>query len=75
MIHLPRSRKRFPPSGAWVPVLLDGKPTARITCPECSECYLLDHEVAANGTVIPSVDCPTKKCTWHVHVVLDGWTP
>lgn len=42
-------------------------------CPECGEIYLLDHEVASDGTVTPSLECPTEGCSFHEMIKLDGW--
>ncbi len=33
------------------------------------------HDIAADGTVKPSIVCPYKPCTWHVHGVLMDWKP
>lgn len=35
------------------------------------------HDIAADGTVTPSIVCPGHRqgCTWHVWGRLDGWTP
>lgn len=42
-----------------------------VVCPGCRERYRLDHDVAADGTVSPSLDCPT--CPFHDHVRLAEW--
>lgn len=34
---------------------------------------LEDHEIADNGEVYPSVDCPVSGCDFHENVILDGW--
>ena len=57
----------------WKRITLDGQETARVTCPECKHEAILDHEIAADGTVTPSLDCPTDGCGFHEHVVLAGW--
>lgn len=51
--------------GRWRPVLLDGERTARIACPSCGTLGLLDHEIAEDGAVSPSVVCPRDGCGWH----------
>jgi len=42
-----------------------------VTCPGCNLKAYLDHDVAADGTVTPSLDCP--ECSFHEHVKLEGW--
>jgi hypothetical protein len=45
-------------------------------CPLCKNAGLLDHQIAADGTVTPSVQCATHGCTFHENgVKLRGWTP
>lgn len=74
VIRLERSSERPPPRGTWLAILIDGVRSARVTCLDCGKSYALDHEIAADGTVTPSVACPTDGCKWHVHIVLDGWS-
>lgn len=45
--------------------------SAVVTCGGCGASMRLDHDVAADGTVSPSLDCPG--CSWHVWGRLDGW--
>lgn len=45
-----------------------------VTCPDCCQNYALDHDVAADGSVTPSLDCPTTTCAWHVYAVLEGFS-
>lgn len=79
------ARKRIPryvpsedadwPQGHYARVVLDGKPTAVMCCPGCGiKSYMSDHDIAADGTVNPSVGCP-KDCGYHEFVVLEDWTP
>jgi hypothetical protein len=42
-----------------------------VRCPN-GHIGVLDHEIADDGTVTPSVQCP--RCSWHESVKLDGWT-
>jgi uncharacterized Zn finger protein len=42
-----------------------------VTCPDCGVEGRLDHDVAEDGTVTPSLDCPS--CAFHEHVKLKGW--
>jgi predicted RNase H-like nuclease (RuvC/YqgF family) len=39
----------------------------------CGLGYSLDHDIASDGTVTPSLVCPTIGCTWHVNARLEGW--
>ena len=45
----------------------------KVTCPFCGIEYALDHEIAADGVVTPSLDCPTEDCDFHYIVQLVGW--
>ncbi len=45
-----------------------------IKCPKCGRIGMLDHDVADDGTVSPSLDCPSEGCAFHEHVKLRGWT-
>ncbi len=60
-------------AGEWHPVIVDGKPSARMACPGCgANGSLADHEIDAAGNVTPSVDC--TECAYHeTGVVLEGW--
>ena len=51
------------------------KPGVLVSCPKCGCVALLDHEVAADGTVKPSVVCPKEGCGFHDSVRLIGWQP
>ena len=74
-VHLPRGEGHLEP-GTWKGVV-GGMPQAMIRCPECHRRESLGaaHQVDDDGAVTPSVDCPYDDCTWHVHIVLDGWIP
>lgn len=64
-------------SGTWGlhPLLKYGsKDVVLIRCPNCGKTGILDHDVDDDGTVQPSVECPTKGCDFHEHVRLLGWT-
>jgi hypothetical protein len=64
------------PSDKWSKVVINGKVEVRLTCPLCGLQSLLDHEIAADGTVTPSVVCPGgTSCTWHEVIKLEGWKP
>ena len=48
--------------------------TAAFVCPICGTlAMLIDHEIAPDGTVTPSVVCPTEGCDFHEFVRLEGW--
>jgi hypothetical protein len=47
--------------------------TALVACPQCGREAMLDHEIAADGTVSPSVQCPFPGCSFHDQVQLLGW--
>lgn len=46
-----------------------------VTCPGCDRSMPLDHDVADDGTVRPSLDCPVPGCDFHEHVRLERWEP
>ncbi len=46
-----------------------------VRCPDCGRIGELDHDVAADGRVSPSLDCPQPACGFHAYVVLDDWLP
>ena len=46
-----------------------------VSCPTCGQVGTLDHEVAADGTVSPSLVCPRDGCAFHEYVRLAGWEP
>ena len=53
-----------PPGMFWFEVIAK--------CPECSSELPLQHEIAADGTITPSLDCPA--CPFHqAGVRLEGW--
>jgi hypothetical protein len=65
----------WPDKGQWQRVAMeDGSATARISCPKCGYIGLLDHEIADDGCVTPSIVCPNKDCDAHVGpAILMGW--
>ncbi|MDE1820979.1 MAG: hypothetical protein KGJ23_08455 [Euryarchaeota archaeon] len=76
------------PPGTWA-VVSDrtfGSRVPQVVCPLCCTPSILSpeiHSVAADGTVRPSLIClqydfsqqPPVRCTFHDHVILEGWTP
>jgi hypothetical protein len=60
--------------GAWTLWNLHGgKPLFVISCPLCGFVARLDHEVAADGLVSPSVQCPLTGCDFHDTVKLKDY--
>lgn len=55
--------------------MIGGRRSASVCCANGHSCTLTAHEIASNGDVSPSLVCPIKDCTWHVHVHLAGWSP
>ena len=54
--------------------MADGTITARISCHKCGYIGLLNHEIANDGRVTPSLKCPDKTCDLHLGpVTLAGW--
>lgn len=64
-----------PLPGQWVPVIrVNNTRSATIVCPLCGfEGSILDHRIATDGTVSPSVACPREGCTFHDRIHLNGW--
>lgn len=56
--------------GEWIK-LSDGN--AMIACPKCGGEAPLDHSVAADGTISPSLVCPYTPCDFHEWGRLEGW--
>lgn len=50
-----------------------GGQSVYVVCPECKMSYAIDHDIADNGELSPSLMCPTKGCGWHVTARLRGW--
>ena len=77
-------RKRPQPNGAlhnaamrgtWKALRTSRGMSATLVCPGCGLVGLLDeHEIAADGTVRPLVQCPGAGCSFHDTVRLDGWS-
>lgn len=44
-----------------------------VRCPDCDGTASLEHDVAADGTIDPSLDCPS--CEFHDHAWLESWSP
>jgi DNA-directed RNA polymerase subunit RPC12/RpoP len=67
----PIFQKRVP---GWAHYQERTKRTAAMTCPTCGHMFsLLNHSIAADGSVTPSVVCPWS-CGFHVFVRLNEWS-
>lgn len=58
------------PKGTWKK---RGDGLISVVCPDCGEGAFLDHTVADDGTVTPSLVCSVTGCKFHEFVKLDGW--
>lgn len=61
--------------GQWTPTRASTGKSAVIACPKCGIHGGLDHSIAADGTVMPSLVCPTNGCDFHEWGKLEGWSP
>ena len=65
------------PKGAWRAVKRDGVRAANLSCPLCGFRAGLghntNHEIAADGSVSPSVVCDNEGCSFHDFIKLEGW--
>ena len=59
----------------WLPVKTPSGPKATFTDTKGHEGLLTDHDIAADGTVTPSVVCTEEDCGFHDWVKLVGWAP
>jgi uncharacterized OB-fold protein len=58
------------PRGSWWKT----QNVVSLKCPSCGRSMVIPHQIAADGTVTPSVVCPHEHCEWHVFVRLSGWS-
>lgn len=68
------------PQGSWDWTVYGGwreqpkRVVPAVTCPLCNRLFALaNHQVAADGSVTPSVVCTREGCSWHVMVTLVGY--
>lgn len=95
MIEIPKG----PDDDIWQKVPLtwralsysDGHKGATVSCNKAHSCTLTDHDIADDGTVTPSLECPIELkaaeenesnvvcpqtlCGWHENVKLLDWEP
>ena len=57
----------------WSPMSVQGRKSAALWCPNNHFGTLEDHTIAADGSVSPSVVCPSDRCPFHDQVRLVGW--
>lgn len=49
--------------------------SASVRCPQCQQWGTLeDHTIEPDGSVSPSLDCPTDGCQFHEFVELENWS-
>ena len=62
------------PRSKWHRVLKGLEPlSVRIVCPTCGGISRLDHDIADNGCVTPSVVCANEGCSFHRWICLVDW--
>lgn len=60
--------------GTWKGLITNAGRKASFTCPVCGTLgSLLDHSIAQDGTVSPSVVCVHEGCNFHEYIQLEGW--
>lgn len=75
ILSVPRLAKRTSTELGWWPVRIDGWVcSAWMVCRNGHRASLVDHDIAPDGMVRPSVVCPVEGCGFHEHVRLAGWT-
>ena len=74
-MNLPHGLPHHPESAApcWGTSLSDDGWKVIVKCGNGHVASLALHEIALDGTVTPSLDCPEDGCNWHHHVVLESW--
>lgn len=68
-----RSLAKYEPVFGWCHDLNPGVVDTIMRCPNGHIASLRDHQIAKDGTVTPSVQCP--KCAFHENVVLQAYKP
>jgi hypothetical protein len=72
-LTIPRTDAKGACGPAWRPLKKGDGWTAMLVCPEGHESTLSGHQIAHNGTVSPSAECPD--CKWHVcQLSLADWS-
>ena len=72
MITVPQNNHYEP--GTWKGLKTKDGRKASFTCPNGHTGVLTDHEILADGSVHPSVVCPTDGCNFHEFIKLEGWS-
>ena len=65
-----------PPPLHWTPCHPStiGRFKATMACANGHVITLRSHTITSDGTVIPSVVCPAKRCMFHAYIRLEDWT-
>ena len=75
--QIPAVEKQPPLS--WLPLKAGGIKSASFVCPNGHDGTLLDHDITASGTVLPSVVCNGipggESCDFHDYLELEAWSP
>ncbi|MCP6719720.1 MAG: hypothetical protein KJI72_00120 [Patescibacteria group bacterium] len=75
MIEIPKGK--WDEKGTYRQVFLidqGNRPSVNLCCPSCGgTAGLHDHEIADDGTVNPSVQCPYEGCKFHEYIRLKDW--
>lgn len=66
--------RELQPPLTWLPLKDKARLSASFICPNGHDGTLLDHTIAPDGAVSPSVVCPQEGCTFHDSVRLEGWS-
>ncbi len=74
-MNIPRDPGDATAPGPWWRLVInkEGKKSAWLRCPNGHFGSLWDHQIAPDGKVSPSVQCPEKGCSFHEVIQLEGW--
>lgn len=75
MTPYPRNFEKVSKPGTWgLWEWSADKTFVSFTCPLCAKLGILDdHTIDDDGSVYPSVECPTEGCSFHEFIQLEGW--
>lgn len=73
MKSYPQNNNHLP--GTWKGLGTPNGRSASFTCPNGHVGTLSDHDIAADGSVTPSVVCSYDGCDFHEYIQLEGWQP
>lgn len=74
MITVPQNNNDKP--GTWKGISSPKglRKSASLICPNGHTCNLRNYEILENGSVHPSVLCPTDGCGFNEFITLEGWS-